>query len=154
MRKRLFSLVAAILLATVSLMAQNEKGWSYAGELGIGSQLEIGGRAQYGINKWIAVDAPVVKYNFDYGDYNHHELKIMAGARGFSPSFGPDMKAFMGIDLGYGGMTAKHANWTSCFAFDLTVGLYVGRFYKFNLSLANSQNLIKATANVILLSQI
>ena len=29
-----------------------------------------------------------------------------------------------------------------------------GRFYKFNLSLANSQNLIKATANVILLSQI
>ena len=31
---------------------------------------------------------------------------------------------------------------------------YYGRFYKFNLSLANSQNLIKATANVILLSQI
>ncbi len=30
----------------------------------------------------------------------------------------------------------------------------LGRFYKFNLSLANSQNLIKATANVILLSQI
>ncbi|MCZ2501966.1 hypothetical protein, partial [Bacteroides fragilis] len=28
----------------------------------------------------------------------------------------------------------------------------LGRFYKFNLSLANSQNLIKATANVILLS--
>ncbi len=32
--------------------------------------------------------------------------------------------------------------------------LIKGRFYKFNLSLANSQNLIKATANVILLSQI
>ena len=32
--------------------------------------------------------------------------------------------------------------------------LPLGRFYKFNLSLANSQNLIKATANVILLSQI
>ena len=32
--------------------------------------------------------------------------------------------------------------------------LFYGRFYKFNLSLANSQNLIKATANVILLSQI
>ena len=32
--------------------------------------------------------------------------------------------------------------------------LFLGRFYKFNLSLANSQNLIKATANVILLSQI
>ena len=32
--------------------------------------------------------------------------------------------------------------------------LPIGRFYKFNLSLANSQNLIKATANVILLSQI
>ncbi len=31
---------------------------------------------------------------------------------------------------------------------------FIGRFYKFNLSLANSQNLIKATANVILLSQI
>ena len=31
---------------------------------------------------------------------------------------------------------------------------FKGRFYKFNLSLANSQNLIKATANVILLSQI
>ena len=33
-------------------------------------------------------------------------------------------------------------------------GITYGRFYKFNLSLANSQNLIKATANVILLSQI
>ena len=32
--------------------------------------------------------------------------------------------------------------------------IILGRFYKFNLSLANSQNLIKATANVILLSQI
>lgn len=32
--------------------------------------------------------------------------------------------------------------------------IFYGRFYKFNLSLANSQNLIKATANVILLSQI
>ncbi len=32
--------------------------------------------------------------------------------------------------------------------------IFLGRFYKFNLSLANSQNLIKATANVILLSQI
>ena len=36
-----------------------------------------------------------------------------------------------------------------------TLGIVIkGRFYKFNLSLANSQNLIKATANVILLSQI
>lgn len=125
MRKKIYSLMAAMLLASVSLMAQNEKGWSYAGEVGIGSQLEIGGRAQYGLNEWIALDVPVLKYNFDYGDYNHHELKIMAGARGFSPTFGPNLKAFMGLDLGYGGMTAKHANWTSCFALDLTVGLYV-----------------------------
>ena len=117
--------MAAMLLATVSLMAQNEKGWSYAAELGVGSQLEIGGRAQYGLNKWVAIDAPVLKYNFDYGAYTHPDLKLMAGARGFSPSFGPDMKAFLGIDLGYGGMTAKHADWTSCFAMDLTVGLYV-----------------------------
>ena len=36
----------------------------------------------------------------------------------------------------------------------MIVIMSVGRFYKFNLSLANSQNLIKATANVILLSQI
>ena len=98
--------MAAMLLATVSLMAQNEKGWSYAAELGVGSQLEIGGRAQNGLNKWVAIDAPVLKYNFDYGDYNHHELKIMAGARGCSPSFGPDMNAVLGIVLGAGGMTA------------------------------------------------
>lgn len=125
MRKKLFSLVAAMLLATVSVMAQNEKGWSYAVETGIGSQWEIGGRAQYGLNKWVAIDAPVLKYNLDYGDVTGHELKIMAGARGYSPSFGPNLKAFMAIDLGYGGCTSEYTDWTSAFAFDLTVGLHV-----------------------------
>ncbi len=124
MKKKFFSLLAAMLLGTVALMAQNEKGWSYAAEAGIGSQLELGGRAQYGINEWIAVDLPVLKYNFDYGDWNTHELKLMAGARGFSPTFGPNLKAFLAVDFGYGGWTGKHVDWNSAFAMDVSVGLY------------------------------
>lgn len=124
MRKKIYSLFAALLLGSAAVMAQNKNGWSIAAEAGIGSQLEVGGRAQYGINKWIALDAPVLKYNFDYGDVNSHELKVMAGARGFSPSFGPNLKAFLAIDLGYGGCTNKYSDWYSAFALDVSVGLY------------------------------
>lgn len=120
-------MVTAMLLSSTAVTAQNEKGWSHAAEVGVGSQLELGGRAQYGINEWIALDAPVLKYNFDYGDVNSHELKIMAGARGFSPSFGPKLKAFIAIDMGYGGCTSEGTNWTSAFALDVTTGLYLNK---------------------------
>ncbi len=125
MMKKFYSLLTVMLLGTASLMAQNEKGWSYAAEVGVGSQLEIGGRAQYGLNEWLAIDVPVLKYNFDYGDWNQHELKLMAGVRGFSPTFGPDLKAFCAVDLGYGGCTSEYTDWHSAFALDVSVGLYV-----------------------------
>ena len=126
MIKKIYSLLVAFVLGATTLMAQNEKGFSFAAEMGVGSQLELGGRAQYGINKWVALDLPVLKYDFDYDKYvNSHELKIMAGARGFSPSFGPNLKAFMTMDLGYGGITNEYLDWNSAFAFDLSFGLYV-----------------------------
>ncbi len=126
--KKFFTFIAAAMLSAGAAMAQTtEEGWSYAAEFGIGSQLELAGRAQYGLNQYIQLDLPVVKYNFDYGDYNHHELKIMAGARGYSPEFGPGLKGVMAIDLGYGGMTGKHTDWLSCFAMDITVGIQINK---------------------------
>jgi len=113
-----------MLLGATSLMAQApEKGWSFAGELGVGSELELGARAQYNFNKYIALDAPVLKYAYDYGDFSVNEITIQAGVRGFSPTFGPDMKAFAALDMGYGNMF-KDGNW-SAFALDFTVGLYL-----------------------------
>lgn len=126
--KRFFSLAAAALLSMSAALAQtNEKGWSYALEGGVGSQLELGGRAQYGQNQYIALDLPVVKYNLDYTDGTSHELKLMAGVRGYSPEFGPNLKGLLAIDLGYGGTTSSQSDWTSCFAFDLTVGVHINR---------------------------
>lgn len=124
--KKFFTLIVAALLSTGAALAQTtEKGWSYALEAGVGTQLELGGRAQYGLNKYLAIDAPVVKYNLDYTDGTSHELKLMAGLRGYSPEFGPNLKGLLALDMGYGGTTAKHSDWTSCFALDLTVGLHI-----------------------------
>lgn len=50
--------------------------------------------------------------------------------------------------------TFWETGWAKAFYLVVVLVISLGRFYKFNLSLANSQNLIKATANVILLSQI
>lgn len=123
--KKILSLMAALLLSATSLMAQNaEKGFSFAAELGVGSELELGVRGQYNFNKYFALDLPVLKYAYDYGDYSVNEITIQVGARGFSPTFGPDMRAFAALDLGYGNMFKDGHN-TSCFALDFTMGLYV-----------------------------
>lgn len=117
-------MMAVALVMSVAANAQNpDKGLSFAGELGVGSELELGVRGQYNFNKYFAVDLPVLKYAYDYGDASVNEITIQVGARGFSPTFGPDMKAFAALDMGYGNMF-KHGN-TSAFALDLTVGMYV-----------------------------
>ncbi len=124
--KKIFTLLVMALLSTASMFAKfNKEGWTVGGEFGIGSQMEFGVRGQYNLNQYLAIDAPVFKYNFDYGDVNYHEVKIMAGARGFSPEFGPSLKAFMAFDLGYGGTVSEYTDWESCFAFDFTIGLSV-----------------------------
>lgn len=127
--KKIFSLMVVMLLGATSLMAQNpDKGWSFAGETGIGTEWEIGGRAQYNFNEYIAVEG-VAKYAFDYNEKiwgmknNWNEFTLQAGARGFSPKFGPDMKAFAALDLGYG-IAWKNGN-SSHFAIDFTVGMYL-----------------------------
>ncbi len=125
--KKFFTFIAAAMLSAGAATAQTtEEGWSYAAEFGIGSQLEIAGRAQYGINEYVHLDLPVVKYNFDYGDANHHELKLMAGARGYSPEFGPGLKGVLAMDLGYGSMIYK-GHWTSYFALDITAGIQINK---------------------------
>ena len=127
--KKILSMVVVMLLGATSLMAQNpDKGLSFAVETGIGTEWELGARAQYNFNKYVAVEG-VLKYAFDYNKKiwgmknNWNEMSIQAGVRGFSPTFGPDMKAFAALDMGYG-IAWKNAN-SSHFALDFTTGLYV-----------------------------
>lgn len=117
-------LMAVAFLMTTAMNAQNaEKGFSYAAEAGIGSELELGVRAQYNFNKYFALDLPVLKYARDYGSHPHNEITIQAGVRGFSPTFGPDLKAFAALDMGYGNMFKNGGS--SSFAIDFTMGFYV-----------------------------
>lgn len=130
--KKLLTLIVVALMGSTVMMAQKEKGLTWAVEGGVGSELEVGARAQYGFNKYLAWDVLSVKYAFDYGkdffpDSNAHEWELTTGLRGFSPSFGPNLKAFAAIDLGYGGLKVaeEHIDATHCFALDVTVGLQV-----------------------------
>ncbi|HBC28283.1 MAG TPA: hypothetical protein DC006_01070 [Prevotellaceae bacterium] len=128
MMKKLLTLVVLALMGTTMAMAQKEKGLGWAVEGGIGSELELGGRAQYGFNQYLAWDVLNVKYAFDYGkDFNAHEWELTTGLRGFSPSFGPNLKAFAALDLGYGGqkIATDGIDAAHCFALDFTVGLQV-----------------------------
>lgn len=119
-----FLMTAVALIMAMAANAQNpDKGFSAAAELGVGSELEVGVRGQYNFNKYFALDLPVLKYAYDYGHGSHNEITIQVGARAFTPTFGPDMKAFTALDLGYGNLF-KHGN-TSAFAIDLSVGLYL-----------------------------
>ena len=124
--KKLMLLVVVALMSTTMAMAQKEKGFSWAVEGGIGSEFEIGGRIQKNFNQYLAWDVVNLKYAFDYGNHlNAHEWELTTGLRGFSPSFGPNFKAFAAIDLGYVGMkvTEGDADAVHCFALDFTVGL-------------------------------
>ena len=123
--KKILSMVVVMLLGVASMQAQNpDKGLSFALETGIGSEWELGARAQYNFNKYVAWDVVNLKYALDYNNHgNWNEFTIQTGVRGFSPTFGPDMKAFAALDLGYGNMW-KNGN-TSCFALDFTLGLYL-----------------------------
>lgn len=126
--KKLFLSFAIALMSVGIAKAQTKTiGWSYAAEVGIGSQLELGGHAQYGINQYVAIDAPMVKYNFDYGTINSHEIKLMAGVRGYSPAFAKNLKGLLAIDLGYGGTVCEYTDWTSCFALDVTAGVQINK---------------------------
>ncbi|MDD7658015.1 MAG: hypothetical protein PUJ28_05155 [Prevotellaceae bacterium] len=121
-------LLVAVLMGSATASAQITKGLTWAVEGGIGSELELGGRAQYEFNKYLAWDVASVKYAFDYGDdCNAHEWEVTTGIRGFSPTFGPKLRAFAALDLGYGGIKAAedHADAVHCFALDFTIGLQV-----------------------------
>lgn len=119
-------MIVVMLLGATSLMAQNpDKGWSFAGEIGAGTELELGGRAQYNFNKYIAAEG-VLKYAYDWRNTTlNNEITIQAGVRGFSPKFGPGMKAFAALDFGYGAdFESGPGNWNA-FAMDMTVGMYL-----------------------------
>ena len=130
--KKFFSMVVVMLLGATSLMAQApEEGLSYAVETGIGTEWQLGGRVQYNFNEYIAAEG-VLRYAYDWDrtkiwgtTFKTHwnEITITAGARGFSPSFGPDMKAFANFGIGYGAMF-NNGN-TNCFAIDFGVGVYL-----------------------------
>lgn len=123
--KKILSMVVVMLLGVASMQAQNpDKGLSFAVETGIGTEWELGARAQYNFNKYIAWDVVNLKYARDYNKHvGWNEFTIQTGARGFSPTFGPDLKAFAALDLGYGVMW-NDFNSSHC-AIDFTMGLYV-----------------------------
>lgn len=126
--KKLMILLVAVLMGSAAASAQITKGLTWAVEGGIGSELELGARAQYDFNKYLAWDVASVKYAFDYGDdSNAHEWEVTTGLRGFSPTFGPKLRAFAALDLGYGGIKAAedHVDAVHCFALDFTIGLQV-----------------------------
>lgn len=137
--KKLF-ILSAMLLSASSLFAQKDGGFKMAAELGVGTELEVGARGQYQFNKYLAWDVLSAKYAYDYnnhGDFN--EFTIETGLRGFTPTFGPDMKAFAAIDLGYGVMFDSNYH-TNCFAMDFTAGLYVwkGLYMGYGLGLLHN----------------
>jgi len=128
--KKFFAIIATTLLCATSLMAQEEnKGFSFAAEAGIGSEFEIGARAEYGLNKYLSWDALHVKYAYDWnqgGDWN--ELTLTTGLRGYTPTFGPGVKAFAALDLGYG--LTFNGDWSnSNFALDFTIGIKYKNWY-------------------------
>lgn len=116
--------MAVVLLGAASAKAQNPEGLSWALEAGIGTEFEVGGRAQYKLNNYLAWDVLNLKYAYDYGDYAVNEITLTTGLRGFSPKFDNGMRLFGALDLGYGNMFRDSHN-TSCFALDFTVGVYV-----------------------------
>ena len=122
--KKILTMAVALVMAVCANAQNPDKGISFAAEMGVGSELEIGVRGQYNFNKYIALDLPVLKYAYDYGDFSVNEITIQVGARAFSPTFGPDMKAFAALDLGYGNMFKDGVNTSAC-AIDFTMGLYV-----------------------------
>lgn len=85
--KKILSMVVVMLLGVASMQAQNpDKGLSFALETGIGSEWELGARAQYNFNKYVAWDVVNLKYALDYNEHgNWNEFTIQTGVRGFSP---------------------------------------------------------------------
>lgn len=123
--QKILTLSAMMMLGTASMAAENfTKGLNWAAEAGVGTELELGLRAQYQFNKYLAWDVLHAKYAYDYNEHHDfNELTLTTGLRGFTPTFGPGLKAFAAIDLGYGLMW-KDGN-SSNFAMDFTTGLYV-----------------------------
>ncbi|MCF0199547.1 MAG: hypothetical protein HUK02_09530 [Bacteroidaceae bacterium] len=121
--KKLMTLLVAVLLAGAANAQAPEKGLSWAVEAGLGSQFEIGGRAQYNFNKYVAWDVLSLKYGHEW-DCGVGDLSLKTGVRGFSPEFGPKLKAFAALDFGYTGIHGG-GEWLSCFGMDFTMGLYV-----------------------------
>ena len=123
--KKILTMAVALVMAVCANAQNPDKGISFAAEMGVGSELELGVRGQYNFNKYIALDLPVVKYAYDWRNTTlNNEITIQVGARAFSPTFGPDLKAFAALDLGYG--CAFEDGWNfNAIAMDFTMGLYV-----------------------------
>ena len=131
--KKILMMAVALVMA-VSANAQNpDKGLSWGVETSIGTEWELGGRAQYNFNKYVAWDVLNLKYAYDWESVSFmgvsasthwNEITATTGVRAFSPTFFNDkMKAFANLDLGYGVMFNDGS--THCFAIDFGVGLYV-----------------------------
>lgn len=122
--KKIFALATALWLGAAAAQAQKPDGLSFAAEAGVGTEAEVGLRAEYKLEKWLSWDVLHAKYAYDYGDYAVHEITLTTGLRAFTPTFGPKLRGFAALDLGYGRMF-KDGDGLNAFALDLTVGVQV-----------------------------
>lgn len=130
--KKIMALLAIVLLGTTSMMAQEriKNETKFGAELGIGSELELGLRGELQLNDYLSWDILHAKYARDWQkNWSFNELSLTTGVRAYSPEFGPDLKAFGALDLGYGLMFKGGSGSTSCFALDFTLGIQINEHW-------------------------
>ncbi len=128
--KKVIALLAVVLMGATSMMAQEriKNETKFAGEVGIGSELELGVRGEFQLNEYLSWDILHAKYAYDYGKNDgFNELSLETGVRGYSPEFGPGIKAFASLDLGYGFVFNAGEGRSNCFALDFTTGLQLNK---------------------------
>lgn len=130
--KKVFSLMVALLIACAA-NAKLGTGYTFGVELGLGSQFEFSGRLQKQIlPTYLAWDVVTLKYSNEWSALAG-SWGIKTGLRGFTPKFGPGVKGFAALDMGYSGLYG--GGYLSAFGMDFTVGAMWKHFslgYGFN----------------------
>lgn len=128
-------LIAAFSLSTVSLWAQEELQpyplkWGAGIDLGYGTALDLTMRGQYYINKHLTWDVLQLRLLRDFSN-NIDTKKYLTGVsfttglRAYTPTFGPNLKAFAaaGVGCGYYHTQNKFFAMKSAYIFNETYNL-------------------------------
>lgn len=117
------ALLVAVLFAGVANAQVLEKGTSWDVEAGLGDKVELGVRAKYNFNQYVAWDIATLKYGHAW-DYDLGEWSLKTGVRGFAPELWGCIRPFAALDLGYVGQHGG-SEYLSYFGLDFTIGTYV-----------------------------